>query len=311
MHGPILPARPRPIVSAPPDEATGSAGFGTIPRVTKASKPAKLDKVGADAVDAARQALLELVPAGDVGEHLGVDVEGKKVVTHRFACTQNGYRGWSWSVTVARAPKQKTVTVDEIVLLPGEEAVLAPEWVPYKERIRPGDLSPGDLLPTEDDDDRLVPAFTGADELPDPREAKRVAEELGLGRPRVLSVEGRESAAQRWYDGDHGPESPLAQSAPGGLRDLRVPGQAVRPAEPGLRGLRQRVRQRRRQGGLPRPRLRRALGGPAEQEAAAPAAARAGPRRDPPRRPRDSSDASVVPCSGVGMPAGVVAGWRR
>lgn len=189
-------------------------GFGTIPRVTKASKPAKLDKVGADAVDAARQALLELVPASDVGEHLGVDVEGKKVVTHRFACTQNGYRGWSWSVTVARAPKQKTVTVDEIVLLPGEEAVLAPEWVPYKERIRPGDLSPGDLLPTEDDDDRLVPAFTGADELPDPREAKRVAEELGLGRPRVLSVEGREAAAQRWYDGDHGPESPIAQSAP-------------------------------------------------------------------------------------------------
>ena len=182
--------------------------------MTKASKPAKLDKVGADAVDAARQALLELVPAGDVGEHLGVDVEGKKVVTHRFACTQNGYRGWSWSVTVARAPKQKTVTVDEIVLLPGEEAVLAPEWVPYKERIRPGDLSPGDLLPTEDDDDRLVPAFTGADELPDPREAKRVAEELGLGRPRVLSVEGREAAAQRWYDGDHGPESPIAQSAP-------------------------------------------------------------------------------------------------
>ena len=117
------------------------------------------------------------------------------MVTHRFACTQTGYRGWSWSVTVARAPKQKTVTVDEIVLLPGEEAVLAPEWVPYKERIRPGDLSPGDLLPTEDDDDRLVPSFTGADELPDPREAKRVAEELGLGRPRVLSVEGREPAA--------------------------------------------------------------------------------------------------------------------
>ena len=182
--------------------------------MTKASKPAKLDQVGADAVDTARQALLELVPAGDVGEHLGVDTEAKKVVTHRFACTQNGYRGWSWSVTVARAPKQKTVTIDEIVLLPGDEAVLAPEWVPYKERIRPGDLSPGDLLPTEDDDDRLVPSFTGADELPDPREAKRVAEELGLGRPRVLSVEGREAAAQRWYDGDHGPESPLAQSAP-------------------------------------------------------------------------------------------------
>jgi hypothetical protein len=182
--------------------------------VTKTSKPPKLDKVGAAAVDAARAALLELVPAGDVGEHLDVRVEGKKVVTHLFACTQAGYRGWRWSVTVTRAPKQKTVTVDEVVLLPGDEAVLAPEWVPWKDRIRPGDLSPGDLLPPEEDDARLVPAFTGADELPDPREAKRVAEELGLGRPKVLSVEGRELAAQRWYDSDRGPDTPLAQAAP-------------------------------------------------------------------------------------------------
>lgn len=182
--------------------------------MTKASKPAKLDKVGAAAADAARQALLVSVPESDVGEHLGVTVETTKVVTHLFACTQAGYRGWRWSVTVARAPKQKTVTVDEVVLLPGDEAVLAPEWVPWKDRIRPGDLSPGDLLPPGEDDDRLVPAFTGAEELPDPAEARRVSEELGLGRRRVLSVEGRELAAQRWYDSDRGPDSALAQAAP-------------------------------------------------------------------------------------------------
>ena len=49
-------------------------------------------------------------------------------------------------------------------LMFGDEAILAPEWVPYRERIRPGDLSPGDLLPIEDDDPRVVPAFTGADD---------------------------------------------------------------------------------------------------------------------------------------------------
>ena len=38
--------------------------------------------------------------------------------------------------------------------------------------------------------------------------------ELGLGRPRVLSAEGREAAAQRWYDSEHGPDTPLAQAAP-------------------------------------------------------------------------------------------------
>ena len=117
-------------------------------------------------------------------------------------------------MTVARAPRQKTVTVDEIVLLPGDDAILAPEWVPWKERIRPGDLSPGDLLPTEEDDPRLVPSLTGVDDEVDPEALKEVSDELGLGRVRVLSVEGREDAAERWYDGSHGPDATIAQSAP-------------------------------------------------------------------------------------------------
>jgi hypothetical protein len=183
--------------------------------VTRATKTPKLDSVGAEAVDHARKALLEHVPAKDVGEHLGSVAEDAKVVTHYFASECAGYRGWRWAVTVARAPRQKDVTVDEVVLLPGEEAILAPEWVPWRERIRPGDLSPGDLLPTEDDDPRLVPAFTGGDELPDPEAVLEVAEELGLGRKRVMSFEGRDLAAERWYEGTHGPEAPIAESAPG------------------------------------------------------------------------------------------------
>jgi hypothetical protein len=179
------------------------------------TKSAKADTVGAEAVDVARAALLDLVPGEDVGEHLGLQAEGTRVVTHFFACRRSGYRGWRWSVTVARAPRQRTVTVDEVVLLPGDEAVLAPEWLPWRDRLRPGDLGPGDLLPTEDDDPRLVPAYTAADEVVDQRAVKAVADELGLGRARVLSVEGRELAAERWYDGTHGPDAPIAQAAPG------------------------------------------------------------------------------------------------
>jgi hypothetical protein len=183
-------------------------------RVTRATKTPKLDSVGAEAVDAARAALLDLVPATDVGDHLGQEAESGKVVTHLFECTKLGYRGWRWSVTVARAPRQKTVTVDEVVLLPGDDAVLAPEWVPWRERIRPGDLGPGDLLPTEEDDPRLAPAYTAADEIVDADAVKEVADEIGLGRVRVLSVEGRDLAAERWYEGSHGPEAAIAQSAP-------------------------------------------------------------------------------------------------
>ncbi|MGN6130790.1 MAG: DUF3027 domain-containing protein [Nocardioidaceae bacterium] len=179
-----------------------------------AAKTAKPDSVGVRAVDVAQEALLEAVGPAEAGEHLGHQAEGERVVTHYFACTRPGYRGWRWAVTVARAPRQKAVTVDEVVLLPGDDAILAPPWVPWRERIQPGDLSPGDLLPAEDDDPRLVPGYTAGDDIVDRDAVKEVADEVGLGRKRVLSIEGRELAAERWYDGTHGPDAPIAQSAP-------------------------------------------------------------------------------------------------
>ncbi|MCD4525631.1 DUF3027 domain-containing protein [Nocardioides sp. cx-173] len=178
------------------------------------SKP---DPVSAAAVDEARSALLEDVPASDVGEHLGSQAEGERVVTHLFACNRKGYVGWRWSVTVARASRQKTVTIDEIVLIPGDDAIVAPEWVPYRERLQPGDLSPGDLLPVTDEDPRLVPTYSFGDDpldADDKAQIRMVAKDLGLGRVRTLSPEGRDLAAQRWYDGDAGPGSPIAQAAP-------------------------------------------------------------------------------------------------
>jgi hypothetical protein len=182
-----------------------------------ATLTAKLDSVAAAAVDAARAALVEEVPAGDVGDHLGAEADGDRVVTHLFACERPGYRGWRWSVTVARASRAKQVTVDELVLIPGDEAIIAPPWIPYKERVQPGDLSPGDLLPVEEDDPRLVPTYLfGEDDLTadDKAQIRSAAAELGLGRVRTLSIEGRDQAAERWYDGDGGPESPLAKAAP-------------------------------------------------------------------------------------------------
>ena len=198
-----------------------------------AARAARPDAVGVRAVDDAREALLGEVPAGDVGDHLGYSAEDERVVTHSFECRRAGYRGWRWAVTVARALRAKTVTVDEIVLLPGHGAIVAPTWVPYRDRIQPGDLSPGDLLPTDEDDPRLVPGYLSGDPAdyllgpdgeahddpeaaagPDRELFRSVVDELGLGRPRVLSLEGRDLAAQRWYDGSHGPESPLTLSAP-------------------------------------------------------------------------------------------------
>ena len=155
--------------------------------------------------------------AADVGEHLGYAVEGERVVTHLFACTLPGYRGWRWSVTVARATRQKHVTVDEVVLIPGDDAIVAPAWVPYRERLQPGDLSPGDLLPVEDDDPRLVPTYSFGD---DPLDAGRQgADPQGRPGPRprpgahavARGPRPRRAAVVRRR---RRPEAPLAQSAP-------------------------------------------------------------------------------------------------
>lgn len=157
---------------------------------------------------------------GTVGEHLGHTVDGDRIVTHRFASTDPAYRGWHWSVTVVRAARAKDVTVNEVVLLPGPDALLGQPWVPWEDRIGPGDLVPGALMPTADDDPRLEPGYTGGEDAADvdPAEASAtrvVVAELGLGRERVLSIEGRDEAVERWLTSDGGPDTPMAHQAPG------------------------------------------------------------------------------------------------
>jgi hypothetical protein len=187
-------------------------------QVTTATRAPKPDPVLVSASDVAREALEAVVDAADVGDHSGAVTEAERVITHLFAATRKGYAGWHWAVTLARAPRQKTVTVDEIVLLPGAGALTAPPWVPWKDRVDKRDLGPGDLVPVSADDPRLVPGYLTGDEALDAisaRDVREVTRELGLGRERVLSITGRDEAAERWFDGDNGPGSPIAQSAPG------------------------------------------------------------------------------------------------
>lgn len=171
----------------------------------------KQDPALADAVEVARSAAVDVAERGTVGDHLGVTMEAERLATHSFRCTSPAYRGWRWAVTVARVPRSKQVTVCETTLLPDEDALVSPEWLPYAERLAPGDVRPGDVTPKVDEDPNLEPGFEATGE----EDVDRVAQwELGLGRPRVLSAEGRDAAAQRWYDGDPGPAGEVAQKAP-------------------------------------------------------------------------------------------------
>ena len=157
------------------------------------------DRLCAEAVDVALAVTEEAAGPHSVGEHLGVVAEGDRVVTHLFACKEPAYRGWRWATTLARASRAKVVTIDETVLLPGPDAVLAPEWVPWSERLRPGDLGPGDLLPTEADDLRLEPGWTGEPGEPEeesgeaPIEAEAEAEGAAEDAEAGAAVEAREA----------------------------------------------------------------------------------------------------------------------
>jgi hypothetical protein len=165
-------------------------------------------------LELARSAAIADAGSADlVGADVSVEIDDDgRVETYLFEAHLAGYKGWRWCVTIAVVDKKSEPTICDVVVLPGPDALLAPEWVAYRDRIQPGDVGVGDIVPSSLDDTRLVPSVHSliADEELD---AMQVFE-LGLGRARVMSIEGRDQASKRWYESDRGPQSPIAQSAP-------------------------------------------------------------------------------------------------
>jgi hypothetical protein len=165
------------------------------------------------ALDLAKKAAIEDAGKSDyVGEFYSIDSDEDRVATYLFEAKLPGYHGWRWGVTVVKIDDASKPTICDVVLLPGTQALLAPNWVPYSQRIQPGDLGVGDVVPTAPDDERLTPAYAA---LPGEEELDITQLfEFGLGRARVLSIIGRDAASKRWYEGDRGPRTPIAKAAP-------------------------------------------------------------------------------------------------
>lgn len=159
--------------------------------------------IGPRAVETARQALDEVEQDGEIGEHIGVTGLGGNVATHRFAADVPGYNGWEWQAVVACADGSDWVTVNEIALVPSKGALEAPEWVPYSQRLRPGDLGPGDILELAPDDERVT----------DDSFSRHAITFTGRETKRYLTVKGLEDAERRWRTGDFGPNSEFAEQA--------------------------------------------------------------------------------------------------
>ena len=112
-----------------PDESDESAA--AAPDERPAVEP---DERLIAAHDQARAALLEITSEWTVGAPAGYTLEEGGVVSLRFENRLAGYPGWFWTVSVARVEGEDP-TVLEIELLPGDGALLAPEWVPWAVRL--------------------------------------------------------------------------------------------------------------------------------------------------------------------------------
>ena len=121
----------------------------------------------------ARAGLLEITPAATVGELVSESTDDDGVSTVLFASAMPGYPDWNWTVSLATLPGEEP-TVLEAELMPGDGSLLAPDWVPWADRledykaaqaaIAAGELAAGDDDDSDDDDSDDDDADDDADE---------------------------------------------------------------------------------------------------------------------------------------------------
>jgi hypothetical protein len=110
----------------------------------------------------ALSALGEITDPADVGDLLAIEEVEPGVVDLRFACRLPAYADWHWTVSTSDLPDVEP-TVLEVELLPGDDSLLAPPWVPWTERLaewrkqHPDERHPDDPGTGEDEDEDEEP----------------------------------------------------------------------------------------------------------------------------------------------------------
>ena len=80
-------------------------------------------------------ALVETTEPGLVGDYVSESETEKNVIEVKFETSLKGYKDWHWVVTLTQIDKRKPLMVSEINLMASENALLAPKWVPWAERL--------------------------------------------------------------------------------------------------------------------------------------------------------------------------------
>ena len=166
------------------------------------------------ALELARAAALEDAPAPQqVGELVSIsydeveDSSEARIATYLFEASIKGYVGWRWAVTVTKVDSDSAPTICDVVLLPGIDSLLAPEWIPYRDRIQPGDVGVGDVVELVGERVReatgvaglaadivLIAGVAGSgegDAITEQREADTGIPAIGDGREKALAIDAQ------------------------------------------------------------------------------------------------------------------------
>lgn len=101
---------------------------------SNSTAPGSAELASAADFELGRAALLEITTADTIGANAGSVDEGEGVVSVHFETTLDGYPGWHWTVSIAHVGGGEP-SVLETELLPGDGALLAPDWVPWVDRL--------------------------------------------------------------------------------------------------------------------------------------------------------------------------------
>lgn len=132
-----------------------------------------------------------------VGFFIEAVAEDEGVTTYLYEGKLKGYVGWRWSISVYQAEEGEAPTISEVLLVPGPESLVAPDWIPWSERLADYKALQAELeaqaaldaeendvedveeeVESEEDDVELVDALDPADELAEDADAVETSEEL-------------------------------------------------------------------------------------------------------------------------------------
>lgn len=160
-----------------------------------------------DPRDIARAVAMDVADEPEqVGDVVNAIELGDNVTDFRLAADVRGYEGWQWSVTLYHDAEVGTWTVNESSLVPTDDALVPPAWVPWKDRLEPTDLAPTDSIGTDPDDPRLEGGFRKTEPV-----AGATAGEDGKSTETAEQAESAEPVAEKTQDSAENAEN--AESA--------------------------------------------------------------------------------------------------